>query len=211
MASPASCCTAALREATQLWPNRNRASDGIMGDPSHRARKSDHNDGNAFDLTHDPANGCDAHGLVEGLKQRRDPRVKYIISNSRIWNPSVSPDWRPYKGANPHTKHAHVSIVAGARDNTAPWWGGGAAPAGAMATGAAPPFPGRVLERGVKGDDVRTWQARMAERGWKIAVDGDFGPGSDDVCRKFQAEKGLAVDGKVGPQTWAATWSAPVT
>lgn len=211
MGNPAAACLAALREATQLWPNRSRASDGIMGDAKHQARKSDHNDGNAFDLAHDPANGCDAHGLVEALKQRRDGRVKYIISNSRIWNPSVSPDWRPYTGSNPHNKHAHVSLHPGARDDVAPWWGGGAVRGPDPQAGSAPQFPGRVLEKGVRGEDVRSWQARMAQRGWTIGVDGDFGPGSDAVCRKFQAEKALGVDGKVGPKTWATTWDAPVT
>jgi len=122
MATPAPTCVAALREATVLWPSRSRASDGIMGDASHLLSRSDHNLGNAFDLTHDPAHGCDAHRLVEQLKQRGDPRVKYIISNGRIWNPSISPDWRAYWGINRHTRHAHVSIHVWARDDTRSWW-----------------------------------------------------------------------------------------
>lgn len=60
-------------------------------------------------------------------------------------------------------------------------------------------------------DDVRVWQAQMTARGWKLAVDGDFGPKSDAVARSFQGEKGLAVDGKVGPKTWSAAWTASVT
>lgn len=122
MCTPAPACKAALAQATALWPNRNRASDGICGDARHQARVSDHNEGNAFDLTHDPAGGCDAHRLVQGLVDRRDPRVKYVISNGRIWNPNVSPDWRAYSGENPHTKHAHVSIHATARDDTSTWF-----------------------------------------------------------------------------------------
>ena len=59
--------------------------------------------------------------------------------------------------------------------------------------------------------DVRVWQQKMRDRGWSISVDQQFGPASEDVCKKFQREKGLAVDGKVGPNTWAQTWSAPVT
>lgn len=120
----AAACRAALKEATQRFPTRGRLSDGIMGDMSHQARKSDHNQGNAFDLTDDPGSGCDAHGLVEQLKQRQDPRVRYIISKKRIWNPSVSPAWRTYSGSNPHIKHAHVSIRASQRDNPDTWWTG---------------------------------------------------------------------------------------
>lgn len=86
----------------------------------------------------------------------------------------------------------------------------------APSPGGAPPFPGRILRRGVKGADVAQYQARMIARGWGALVaaggaDGDFGPTTESVTRQFQAEKRLAVDGEVGPQTWAAAWTAPVT
>jgi len=59
--------------------------------------------------------------------------------------------------------------------------------------------------------NVRTWQTQMAARGWTISADGMFGPASSNVARSFQAEKGLTADGLVGPQTWAASWTEPVT
>jgi predicted chitinase len=59
--------------------------------------------------------------------------------------------------------------------------------------------------------DVRVWQTQMRARGWNIAADGDYGPKSEQACRSFQAEKGLGVDGKVGPKTWGAAWTAGVT
>jgi len=34
-------------------------------------------------------------------------------------------------------------------------------------------------------------------------IDGDIGPMSQQAIREFQAENNLAVDGKVGPKTWA--------
>jgi hypothetical protein len=58
---------------------------------------------------------------------------------------------------------------------------------------------------------VRPWQQQMKKRGWTISVDGVYGPQSKTVATQFQAEKGLAADGKVGPKTWDATWNAPVT
>lgn len=60
-------------------------------------------------------------------------------------------------------------------------------------------------------NDVETWQQQMSDRGWAIDVDGWFGSQSDSVCRQFQSEKGLEVDGVVGPMTWDATWTSPVT
>jgi hypothetical protein len=59
--------------------------------------------------------------------------------------------------------------------------------------------------------NVKRWQAQMAKRGWRVKATGTFDAASDQVCRKFQAEKGLDKDGKVGPATWSATWTTPVT
>ena len=79
--------------------------------------------------------------------------------------------------------------------------------------GTAPPFPGRLITQppAMRGDDVKTWQAQMRKRGESIAVDGAYGPQSENVCRAFQKERNLGVDGVVGPQTWAVTFTAPIT
>ena len=117
--SPAPCCLKALRDATIRWPGRNRASDGIMGDAAHRARRSDHNDGNAFDLTQDPAHGVDCSALVPLVLV--DPRITYVIWNHRIYMAGGSASGSPYTGSNPHTHHMHVSIKAASRSNLSPW------------------------------------------------------------------------------------------
>lgn len=57
---------------------------------------------------------------------------------------------------------------------------------------------------------LKRWQQRMKDRGWQIGVDGLYGPNTRTVAGKFQAEKGLSVDGKIGVQTWSAAWLAPV-
>jgi hypothetical protein len=59
----------------------------------------------------------------------------------------------------------------------------------------------------------------MKDRGWPITVDGLYGPkgattpqgNTAEVVVAFQKEKGLTPDGLIGPATWAAAWSAPVT
>lgn len=127
---PAPACRAALSEALRKWPNRSVASDGICASPRHTQQNpnSDHEVGNAWDLTHDPANGCDAHLLVEQLVARHDKRIKYAISQGRIARSYNKPGiaawtWSKYTGSNDHTKHAHVSIHADARNDTSPWFG----------------------------------------------------------------------------------------
>ena len=111
------------------WPTRSKASDGWIGDTSHSARKSDHNPNSAgvvqaLDITHDPKSGCDAYKLAETLRIARDPRIKYVISNGRIFSSLVQPwTWRPYSGANKHDKHTHISVNDSAvlYDDTKPW------------------------------------------------------------------------------------------
>lgn len=81
------------------------------------------------------------------------------------------------------------------------------------ATSRAPGFPGRDLAYPpvISGADVRKWQTQMKARGWNILVDGQYGKGSEAVCSKFQKDKGLFVDGVVGPKTWEKSWSSPIT
>lgn len=123
---PAPAAKAALDQATKRWPGRSRASDGIVGDAAHSARTSDHNPDSegyccAFDLTDDPDHGVNAFALVDQLRLRRDPRVKYIISRRLITGPPLW-EWRRYYGDNPHTSHAHVSITQEGKRDCSPWW-----------------------------------------------------------------------------------------
>lgn len=74
----------------------------------------------------------------------------------------------------------------------------------------APRFPGTV-RRGSHGETVRRVQARLAERGWTIVVDGVFGRATEATVRAFQRDKRLRDDGVVGPVTWRALWTAPIT
>ncbi|MCL2393270.1 MAG: N-acetylmuramoyl-L-alanine amidase [Acidimicrobiaceae bacterium] len=69
-----------------------------------------------------------------------------------------------------------------------------------------PPFPGQLLRQGSTGDAVRRFQQRMRDRGWRIAVDGIFGPETDRVVRQFQREKRIGVDGIVGVVTWTTAF-----
>lgn len=101
-------------------------------------------------------------------------------------------------------------IIAKATGGKPPASGGGSAP---PATGTAPQMTADYFgqSHNARHGDVRTWQQQMRNRGWSIDVDQVYGPGSERVCRQFQAEKGLGADGLVGPKTWAATWTAPVS
>jgi hypothetical protein len=73
------------------------------------------------------------------------------------------------------------------------------------------PFRGTVTSSAYR-EDVRAWQARMRQRGWKISVDGRFGAQSAAVAQRFAAQKGLAVArGSLNSAVYRAAWTAPVT
>jgi len=101
--------------------------------------------------------------------------------------------------------------------------GGAAVPAPAPAAPAQPggkapefpascrPFVSRTQRSRCPG--VKPWQEQMLRRGWKAlgAADGIFGPKSEAVLFAFQREKGLTADKLLGPASFAAAWTAPVT
>lgn len=60
-------------------------------------------------------------------------------------------------------------------------------------------------------EDLRAWQQRMKDRGWRLDADGRYGPDTKRVATAFQQQKGLTVDGLIGPDTWAAAWTTPIT
>ena len=80
----------------------------------------------------------------------------------------------------------------------------GAASRGAAAPGAATGQTRPVLARGSQGDAVVQLQNLLRDENFAVAVDGDFGPGTEVAATRFQSENGLTADGIVGPQTWAA-------
>jgi len=113
-----------LREQVDAaHPDRDRASDGTIGDLAHAARRSDHNPVagvvHAWDVTHDPAH-FDAHRWArEVLVGTRDSRLKYVISNGEVWDPVRG--WHAYHGPNPHNHHVHISVNETGGDDPRKW------------------------------------------------------------------------------------------
>ena len=141
-------------EADRIAPGRSRRSDGSIGDAAHADRVSDHNPSggwvHAIDLTDDPRGGFDAHAMAQRVIGRRDPRIKYIISNRRIYGPGSRFGWAggPYSGANPHTAHAHFSVLPTnvGRFNVSPWFGASAPQPGPPNPNSEVPSPPKFLQ-----------------------------------------------------------------
>jgi hypothetical protein len=103
------------------FPDRDKRSDGWIGDARHSATKSDHNPDKlsggvvrAIDVDCNlggPANN--AFYLADQLRTlaKKDKRISYIIFNHKIASRVSLWKWRKYRGSNPHTSHVHISFT----------------------------------------------------------------------------------------------------
>lgn len=58
-----------------------------------------------------------------------------------------------------------------------------------------------TLYRGCTGDEVRALQATLKGYGYKIDVDGIYGPATENAVEAYQEDNGLTADGIAGPDT----------
>ena len=81
----------------------------------------------ARDFPHAPDLGLDFGEVAEALRLSRDPRIKYVIFDGRMFssypaNGYAPFTWRPYSGPDMHRTHGHVSSVAtAAADDPRDW------------------------------------------------------------------------------------------
>lgn len=111
-----------FREIDALWPNRDRRTDGWIGDADHQTRQSDHNPDergivHAIDIDRD---GIEPQYVIDRVA-RTDRPTAYVIYNRQIWSRTRNFAVRPYTGDNPHTDHIHVSILYGPDYETDIW------------------------------------------------------------------------------------------
>jgi hypothetical protein len=124
-------CLGQLRtELNVIAPNRDKSSDGSIGDTAHQSRISDHNDDeigkvpikdadkkhevHAVDLDVDLREpNLTMEMVVQHTLSRcrsgAEKRLRYIIYNRRIWEQGNGWRQRTYAGDNPHMQHAHFS------------------------------------------------------------------------------------------------------
>lgn len=182
-------------EFNTVFPGRDKASDGSVGDLAHQTGSSGHNpdrtgkaeykDGDAkdevraIDVDRDlvPGSSIDWMELVIQYlvkKARAGGYIpfRYIIYKGRIWARSDGWQTRTYTGANKHDKHAHFS---GDYTQTADEWTGSlglASVRGGSAGGGD-----MLVSKGDKGEDVKFWQYVLKDTGNDPGeIDGDYGP-----------------------------------
>ena len=101
------------------YPDRDRKSDGWIGDAKHSNRKSDHNPDpsngivRAIDVDKDldsrPSTGA---YLADQIRKcaKKDKRISYVIYAGKISSAKSLWRWRTYSGVNSHHAHIHISF-----------------------------------------------------------------------------------------------------
>ena len=112
-----------LREQVDdSYPDRDRRSDGWIGDVRHSARVSDHNPDEqgivrAIDIDRDlsgvskPDLMPDVADQIRLCAKAGDKRIAYVIFDGRIASAKKGWAWRPYTGSNKHNHHCHISFT----------------------------------------------------------------------------------------------------
>jgi hypothetical protein len=104
------------------YGDRDRSSDGWVGDLRHASRPSDHNPDatgfvRAIDIDRDLSGKAKPDLMPDLADQIRlcakhgDKRISYVIFNGRIASSKKAWAWRPYDGINKHNHHCHISFT----------------------------------------------------------------------------------------------------
>lgn len=147
-------------QINKRWPDRDKASDGWIGDRAHAARLSDHNpDRNgivhAIDIDENLGvgvlrNGRQARILADELLDYAASgvagadRVKYVVYENQIGSGTYRSKWWQWRPGNwGHTAHIHVSFTAAADTDGSVW-----------------PLPCLTRDRA----QARRWRAKLRNR-----------------------------------------------
>ena len=119
-----------LREQfDDTFPDRDRRSDGWVGDARHSSRPSDHNPDPTTGVVRATDTDRDVHksgkpdlmpDIADQLRlaaKAGEKRIAYIIFAGRIASSRMGWRWRTYKGSNAHDHHMHVSFTKAGDDD----------------------------------------------------------------------------------------------
>lgn len=201
-------------EINSVFPGRDKASDGSVGDLAHQQGSSGHNPDRTGKAEYKDGDSLDEVRAIDVDKDLRNPKFtmeqlvqfvvslaragkyvpfRYLIFNGRIWSRSDGWKTRVYTGPNKHDHHAHFS---GDYTQKADGWTGSlglaayvkkiTTPKPPAVTPPKPPMPN--VPPHISG-------RHNMEEGHR---------GTDVYDVQVKLGKGLVADGEFGPKTTAA-------
>lgn len=216
-------------QLNDAYSNRDKRSDGWIGDSAHQARKSDHNpdkDGwvHAIDIDENFGPGWKkgttakefADQLIQLAREGKDGgRLKYVVYENAIASGTYKNKfWVWRKGNWGHTQHIHVSFTDKAeRDGSkfdlpifeeAKKPEPKPEPAKPAKEPKTPRYP-TTLEYGRKNKDIERLQNKLIEKGFDIpaGATGYYGDQTQKAVKNFYRSIGLTANGKrFGFKAW---------
>lgn len=214
-------------QVNQKFANRDKRSDGWIGDAAHQARPSDHNpDKNgwvhAIDIDEDflgKGKGQSlakefADQLIKYAREGKDGgRLKYVVYENKIASGTHANRYWVWRDGNwGHTQHIHVSFTDKAQNDGSkfdlPIFMDEVAPQKPTNKPINPiPFPGNnFVSSGKKNDYVKQMQKQLIAKGYKIpagATGNYFAQTERAVQQFYRNEMKTTSDGKkMGPKAW---------
>jgi hypothetical protein len=196
------------------------AADGTVAGQGHylNSPKSDHTPDKVGDVRAGDIGEVvedDAFVVAEAIRLSKDPRLKYVIHERRMYSsynhPNGPPyEWRSYSGSNPHSSHVHVSVYRINQTDNSTWDIGTQTPVGdddmawlPLMYGhgyKTPPTDAKVKgDQTAKTEDVRCLQDMMNHAyGADLTLDGQYGPATVTKAKVHLGGYTGHTDGKEG-------------
>ena len=140
-----------------------------------------------------------------------DAVYAHTYAYNRLYGRQISPLGQVYNNPPPAqvVRFRQLSRAYGApgvswwdwQDATSAEWRAVARPAGWLSHYSASSAVA-TIRRGSAGDLVVWAQEHLVAAGYRLPIDGGFGPNTQAAVKRFQLAKGLAVDGVIGSATW---------
>jgi peptidoglycan hydrolase-like protein with peptidoglycan-binding domain len=197
-------------EINGKWPNRDKRSDGTVGNAEHSSRVSDHNPNerdlvNAIDIDVD---GINVAELIAAYKKH--PSTNYYIYNRKIFSSRFKFIGRPYFGANQHKSHVHLSIkqTIAAEQSRVAWF------TEATTTWPLPRYlffgnradakgPRKlVYVDGLGGYGKYRWPIEFIQQEVGAPITGIFDAKTESAVKAWQARQKIPVTGYFGRKEW---------
>lgn len=212
-------------EINEVWPDRDKATDGWLGDSSHSSSTSGHNpdrtgrseyrDGDnldevrAIDVDKDLVKGSSTDWmelvvqyLVKKARAGGYIPFRYMIYKRRIWAGSDGWQTRTYTGDNDHNAHLHLS---GGYTQTADNWNGTLGLASIRGGSGGGGVDDMLVRKGDgPSEEVKFWQYVLADLGYSPGeIDGRYGDKMEAAINRYRKDVADAV-----PVTLLTGWQA---